>query len=152
MCLFTSSTTVTVKFSLYIMDLMIKVNHEQYDTVPGAVDFRGRRPSKDGMPVEGVDCDKILALLPLKMLISCNLFLPNKGFIHLHHYNFTEMQELKLFQDKEIFLVKVVLSLYKGFLPLILLFTYYVGLYLWSMIVYYCCVILSSFSPLFIFK
>ena len=47
----------------------------------GAVDFRGRRPrsSKDGMPVEGVDFDKILALLPLKMLA----FLLNKGFIRL---------------------------------------------------------------------
>ena len=75
------SVTVTVKFSLYIMDLMIKINHEQFDKVTGAVDFRGRRPRKDGMPVEGVDFDKTLALLPLKMLI----FLPNKGFIHLPH-------------------------------------------------------------------
>ena len=75
MSLFTSSVKVTVMFSLYIMDLMIKINSEQYDEVNDAVDFRGRRPSKDGMPVEGVD------LLPLKMLIS----LPNKGFIHLPH-------------------------------------------------------------------
>ena len=44
--------TVTVKFSLYIIDLMIKMNHEQYDKVAGAVDFRGKRTSKDGMPVE----------------------------------------------------------------------------------------------------
>ena len=52
----------------------------------GAVDFRGRRPSKDGMLVEGVDFDKILALLPLKMLIFLQfLFLPNKGFIRLPH-------------------------------------------------------------------
>ena len=44
MCLFTSSVAFTVKCSLYIMDLMIKINHEQYGTVTGAVDFRGRRP------------------------------------------------------------------------------------------------------------
>ena len=37
------------------MDLIIKINHEQYDKVTGAVDFRGRRPSKDGIPVAGVD-------------------------------------------------------------------------------------------------
>ena len=41
----------------------------------GAVDFSGRRPS------EGVDFDKRLSLLPLKMLI----FLPNKDFIPLPH-------------------------------------------------------------------
>ena len=29
------------------MDLMIKINYEQYDKVTGAVDFRGRRPSKN---------------------------------------------------------------------------------------------------------
>ena len=34
-------------------------------TVTDAVDFRSRRPSKDEMPVEVVDFDKILALLPL---------------------------------------------------------------------------------------
>ena len=81
MCLSPSNVTVTIKFSLYIMDLMIKINHEQYDKVTGAVDFKGKRTSKDGMSVEGVDFDKILALLPLKMLI----FLPDKGFIHLPH-------------------------------------------------------------------
>ena len=59
--------TVTVKFSLYIIDLMIIINHEQYGKVTGAVDFRGRSPGKDGMPVEGVDFQKILALLPLKL-------------------------------------------------------------------------------------
>ena len=79
MCLFTSSVTVTVKFSHYIMNSMIKVSHEQYDKVTDAVDFRGRRPGKDGMPVKGVDFGKIIALLLQKMLI----FLPNKGFIHL---------------------------------------------------------------------
>ena len=36
----------------------------------GAVDFGGRRPGEDGMLVEGVDFDKILALLSLKMLFS----------------------------------------------------------------------------------
>ena len=69
MCLFTSSVTVTVKSSIYIMDLMIKINREQYDKVTGAVDFRGKRTSKDGMSVEGVEFDKILALQLLKMLI-----------------------------------------------------------------------------------
>ena len=39
---------------------MIKINHEQYDKVTGAVDSRGIRPSKDGMPVEGdVDIPEI---------------------------------------------------------------------------------------------
>ena len=33
MCLFTSSVTVTVKFSLFMMDLMIKISHEQYEKV-----------------------------------------------------------------------------------------------------------------------
>ena len=52
----------------------------------GAVDFLGRRPRKDGMPVEGVDVDEILAfIMPLRMLISMNLFLQNKGFIRLPH-------------------------------------------------------------------
>ena len=38
---------------------MMKINHEQYDKVTGAVDFKGRRPSKDGMPLERIDFDKI---------------------------------------------------------------------------------------------
>ena len=80
MCLFTSSVTVSVKFSLYMMDLMIKINHEQYDKVTDAVGFRGRRPSKDGMPVEGVDFGKILALLPLKILIFLQLIPAKQGF------------------------------------------------------------------------
>ena len=42
MCLFTRSVTITVKCSLYMMDLMIKINHEQYDKVTGAVDFIGK--------------------------------------------------------------------------------------------------------------
>ena len=69
--------TVTVRCSLYTMYLIIKINHEQYDKVAGVVDLRGRRPSKDGLPVEGVDFDKILALLPLKMLIFLQFIPPN---------------------------------------------------------------------------
>ena len=45
------------------------------------VDFRGRRPSKDRMPVQGVDFDKILASLPLKMLIFLQ-FIPAKQWYH----------------------------------------------------------------------
>ena len=94
------------------MDLMIKINHEQYDKVTNAVDFRGRRPRKDRMPVEGVDFDKILALPPLKMLISLQ-FIPAKQGFH-------SSTSLKFFRDarakavsrkKEIFLVQVVMSL-----------------------------------------
>ena len=77
MCLFTSSVTVTVKFSHYIMDFMIKINHEQYAKVTGAVDFRGKRTSKDRMSVKRVDFNKILVLLPLKMLIFLQ-FIPAK--------------------------------------------------------------------------
>ena len=72
--------TVTVKFSLYIMDLMIKLDHEQYDKVTDAVDFRGRRPGKDGMPVEEVDFGKILTLLSLKMLIFLQFISAKQGF------------------------------------------------------------------------
>ena len=48
--------------------------------VADAVDFRGRRPSKDGVPVEGVDFGKILALLPLKMLIFLQFIPAKQGF------------------------------------------------------------------------
>ena len=91
-----------------------KKNLEQYDKVTGAVDFRGRRPSEDGMRVEGVDFDKILALLPLKMLIFLQ-FIPAKEGFH-------SSASLKLSRDaraealsrqKEIFLVQVVLLLHK---------------------------------------
>ena len=86
----------------------------------GADDFRGRRPSKDGMPVEGVDFDKILALLPLKRLI----FLPNKVFISSTSLKFSAIQELKLFQDKRKFFWCKLLCRCKGsFLLLILLCT-----------------------------
>ena len=78
MCLFTSS--VTIKFSLYIMDLMIKINCERHDKITDAVDFRGRRPCKDGMPVDEVDFGKILALLPLKMLIFLQFIPAKQGF------------------------------------------------------------------------
>ena len=80
--------------------------------VIGAVDFGDRRPSKDGMPLEGVDFDKILALLPLKMLIFLQ-FIPAKEAFH-------SSTSLKFSRDaraeavsrqKEIFLVQVVLSL-----------------------------------------
>ena len=93
MCLFTSSVTVTVEFSLCIMD------------------FRGRRPGKDGMPVKGVDFGKILALLSLKMFLQ---FIPAKQRFH-------SSTSLKFSRDaraeavsrqKEIFLVQVVLSLF----------------------------------------
>ena len=57
----------------------------QSDQVTGAVDFRDRRPSKDGMPVEGVSFDKILALLPLKMLIFLEIFPAKQGFHSLPH-------------------------------------------------------------------
>ena len=71
-----------------------------------------RRPSKDGMPVEEVDFDKILALLPLKMLIFLQ-FIPAKE-------GFPSSTSLKFFRDarakavsrqKEIFLAPVVMSL-----------------------------------------
>ena len=112
MCLFTSSVTVTVKFSLYIMDLMIKINHGQYDKVTGAVDFRGRRPSKGGMPVEGVDFDKVLALLHLKMLIFLT-FIPAKQEFHSSTSSkFSRDARAKaVSRQKELFLVQVVLSL-----------------------------------------
>ena len=47
-----------------------------------AVDFRSRRPrpGKDGMPVKGVEFDKILALLPLKMLIFLQFIPAKQGF------------------------------------------------------------------------
>ena len=81
----------------------------------GAIDFRGRRPSKDGMPVEGVDFDKILILLPLKMLIFLKFILAKQEF--------HSSTSLKFFRDarpeavsrqNEIFLVQVVMSL-QGF-------------------------------------
>ena len=78
----------------------------------GAIDFQGRRPSKDGMPIEGVAFNKILALLPLMMLIFLQ-FIPAKQGFH-------PSASLKFFRDvraeavsrqKEIFLVQVVMLL-----------------------------------------
>ena len=57
---------------------MIKIDHEQHDKVTGAVEFRG---NKNGMPVQGVDFDKILAPLPLNMLIFLQ-FIPAKQWYH----------------------------------------------------------------------
>ena len=54
------------------------------------------------MPVEGVDFGKILALLPLKMLIFLK-FIPAKQGFHSSISLKFEMQELKLFQDKRQF-------------------------------------------------
>ena len=56
------------------------------------------------MPVEGVDFDKILALLPLKMLIFLQFIPAEQGFHSSTSLKFsTEMQERKLFQDKRKF-------------------------------------------------
>ena len=104
--------TVTIKFSLYIMDLMIKINHEQYDKVTGAVDLGGRRPSKDGMPVEGVDFGKILALLPLKTLIFLQFIPAKQGFHSSTSLKFSRDARVEaVSRQKEIFLVEAVLSL-----------------------------------------
>ena len=104
--------TVTVKFSLYIMELMIKINHEQYDKVTGPVDFRGRRLSKDGMPIEGVDFDKILALLSLRMLIFLQFIPAKQGFHSSTSLKFSrDVRAEAVSRRKEIFLVQVVLSL-----------------------------------------
>ena len=60
--------TVTVKYSLYMTDLIIKINHEQHDKVTGAVDFRGRvrRPSI----VVGTGCQSRESTLT-KYLLYC---------------------------------------------------------------------------------
>ena len=112
MCPFTNSVTVSVKFNLYIMVLhiIIKINHEQSDKVTDAADFRGRRPSKDGMPVEGVA--KILALLPLKMLIFLQFIPAKQGFYSSISLKFSrDARAEAASRQKEIFLVQVVLSL-----------------------------------------
>ena len=91
---------------------MKKINHGHNDKVTDVVDFRGRRTSKEGMPVKGVDFCKILALLPLQMLIFLQFIPAKQGFHSSTSLNFQEMQELKLFQDKKkIFLVQVGLSM-----------------------------------------
>ena len=45
-----------------------------------AINFRGRRTSKDGIPIEGVDFHKILTLLPLMMLIFLQFIPAKQGF------------------------------------------------------------------------
>ena len=100
--------SVTVKFSLYIMGLMIKMNHEQYDKVTGAVDFRGRRPGKDGMPVEGVYFDNILALLPLKMFIFLQRIPAKQGFHSSTSLKFSrDARAEAISRQKEIFWYKL---------------------------------------------
>ena len=91
----------------------------------GTADFRGRRPRKDGMPVEGVDCDKILASLPLKMLIFLQFIPARQGFHSSTSSKFSrDARAEPLLRQKEIFLVQVVLSLYKSlFFAANLLFT-----------------------------
>ena len=91
---------------------MITINHEQYDKVTGAVDFRGRRPSKDGMPVEGVDFDKILVLLPPKMLIFLQIIPAKRRFHSSTSLKFSrDARAEAVSRQKEIFLVQVVLPL-----------------------------------------
>ena len=64
------------------------------------------------MPAEGVDLDKMLVLLPLKMLIFLQ-FIPAKQVFH----SFTSLKFSRdaraeaVSRQKEIFLVQVVLSL-----------------------------------------
>ena len=112
MYLCTISVTVTVKFGLYIMHLMIKINHEQHNKVTGAVDFLCKRPDKDGMSVEGVDLDKILALLPLKMLIFLEFIPAKQGFYSCTSLKFSrDARAEAVSRQKKIFLVQVILSL-----------------------------------------
>ena len=82
------------------------------DKVTGAVDFRGKRTSKDGMLVEGVDFDKILASLLLKMLIFLQFTPSKQGFRSSTSLKFSRDATAEaVSRQKEIFLVQVVLSL-----------------------------------------
>ena len=75
----------------------------------GAVDFRGQ---KDGMPIEGADFDRILALLPLKMLIFLQFIPAKQGFHSSTSLKFSRDARAKaVSKQKKIFLVQVVLSL-----------------------------------------
>ena len=77
-----------------------------------AVDFRGRRPSKDGMPIEEVDFGKIFALLPQKMLIFLQFIPAKQGFHSSASLQFSrDARTEAVSRQKEIFLVQVVLSL-----------------------------------------
>ena len=60
----------------------------------GAIDFRGRRPGNDRMPV---------TLLLLKMLIFLKFIPTKQGFHSSTSLKVSEMQELKLFQDERNF-------------------------------------------------
>ena len=72
----------------------------------GAVDFRGRRPGMDGMPVERVDFDNILALLPLKMLIFLQFIPAKQGFHSPTSLKFSrDARAEAVSRQKEIFLV-----------------------------------------------
>ena len=60
------------------------------------------------MPVEGADFDKILALLPLKMLIFLQFILAKQEF---HSSTSLKFSRDAVSRKEEIFLVQVVLSL-----------------------------------------
>ena len=78
----------------------------------GAVNFRGKRPGKNGMLVKGVDFDKILALLPLKMLIFLQFIAAKPGSHSSTSLKFFRDTRAKaVSRQKEIFLVQVVTSL-----------------------------------------
>ena len=82
------------------------------DKVTGAVDFGGKRTNKVRMPVEGVDFDKILVLLPLKMLIFLQLIPAKQGFHSSTSLKFSrDARAEAVSRQKEIFLAQIVLSL-----------------------------------------
>ena len=82
------------------------------DKVTGAVDFRCRRRSKDGMLVTGVDFDKILAFLPLKMLIFPQFIPAKQGFHSSTSLKFFRDARAEAFlRQRKTFLVQIVLSL-----------------------------------------
>ena len=76
------------------------------------------------MPVEGVDYGKILALLPLKMLIFLQFIPAKQGFHSSASIKFSrDARAEAVSRQKEIFLVQVVMSLSRFFLLLVLLCT-----------------------------
>ena len=99
-------------FSLHIMDLMIKINHEQNNKVTDAVDFRGRRPGKDGMPAEGVDVGKNTCFTASKDVDIPAICSCQQGFHSSTSLKFSrDARAEAVSRQKEIFLVQVVLSL-----------------------------------------
>ena len=69
-------------------------------------------PSKDGMPVEGVDFGKILALLPLKTLIFLQFIPAKQGFHSSDSLKFSrDARAEAVSRQKEFFLAQVVLWL-----------------------------------------